>query len=193
MAYSIDPMATDIQNVGQKFGNNVTELRKVYLEGLFAWKGTGMYPDANGTKRFTWGNIKGYRPADAVWYYPFTTLEGVVEKSTGTEPFNAPETLTDLYGRKDFGRWANPAMKDVPVAFLNQCDITGGNSGSPVLNAKGEICGLAFDGNYESMISDWQYDYNLQRCICVDIHYVLFITEKVGKAGFLLDEIGVGK
>jgi hypothetical protein len=152
-----------------------------------------MYPDANGTKRFTWGKIKGYRPADAVWYYPFTSLEGVVEKNTGVEPFNAPDDLVNLYNKKDFGRWVNPAMKDIPVAFLNQCDITGGNSGSPVLNAKGEICGLAFDGNYESMISDWQYDYSLQRCICVDIHYVLFITEKIGKAGFLLDEMGVGK
>jgi hypothetical protein len=193
LAYSIDPMAVDIQNITTKFGNNVTELRKVYLDGLFEWKGTGMYPDANGTKRLTWGKVKGYHPADAVWYYPFTTLEGVVEKNTGTEPFNAPASLVDLYNKKDFGRWVNPALKDVPLAFLNQCDITGGNSGSPVMNAKGEICGLAFDGNYESMISDWQYDYVLQRCINVDIHYVLFITEKVGKAGFLLDEMEIAK
>jgi len=191
MAYSIDPMSIEIQEINQKFGNNVTELRKVYLDGLFEWKGTGMYPDANGTKRFTWGKIKGYKPADAVWYYPFTTLEGVVEKNTGVEPFDCPPALVDLYKKKDFGKWVNPAMKDVPVAYLNQCDITGGNSGSPVLNAKGEICGVAFDGNYESMISDWQYDYALQRCITVDIHYVLFITEKIGKAGFLLEEMGV--
>lgn len=193
MAFSIDPMATEIQKTNNKFGNNVTELRKVYLDGLFEWKGTRMYPDANGTKRLTWGKVKGYRPADAVWYYPFTTLEGVVDKNTGVEPFDAPATLVDLYNKKDFGRWANPAMKDVPVAWLNQCDITGGNSGSPVLNAKGEICGVAFDGNYEALISDWQYDYKLQRCIAVDIHYVLFITEKVGKAGFLLDEMEEAK
>jgi len=193
LAFSIDPMATEIQKTNNKFGNNVTELRKVYLEGLFEWKGTGMYPDANGTKRLTWGKVKGYRPADAVWYYPFTTLEGVVEKNTGVEPFDAPAALVDLYNKKDFGRWVNPAMKDVPVAWLNQCDITGGNSGSPVLNARGEICGVAFDGNYEAMISDWQYDYALQRCIAVDIHYVLFITEKFGKAGFLLDEMEVPK
>jgi hypothetical protein len=193
LAYSIDPMAIEITETNQKFGNNVTELRKVFLDGLFAWKGTAMYPDANSTKRFTWGKIKGYRPADAVWYSPFTTLEGVVEKNTGVEPFNAPAALEDIYKKRDFGGWADPVTKDVPVAFLNQCDITGGNSGSPVLNAKGEICGVAFDGNYESMISDWQYDYALQRCINVDIHYVLFITEKVGKAGFLLKEIGGGK
>jgi len=191
MAFSIDPIATEIQNTNEKFAANVTDIRKVYLDGLYEWKGTNMYPDANGTKRFTWGKVRGYRPADAVWYYPFTTLEGVVEKNTDIEPFNAPAQLADLYNKKDLGKWFNPALKDVPVAFLNQCDITGGNSGSPVLNAKGEICGVAFDGNYESMISDWQYDYALQRCINVDIHYVLFITEKVGKAGFLLDEMGV--
>jgi len=191
LAFSIDPMAIEIQNINEKFADNVTELRRIYLDGLYEWKGKGMYPDANGTKRFTWGKIKGYRPADAVWYYPFTTLEGVVEKNTGNEPFNAPASLVDLYDKKDFGRWVNPAMKDVPLAFLNMCDITGGNSGSPVLNAKGEICGVAFDGNYEAMISDWQYDYELQRCISVDIHYVLFITEKIGNAGFLLDEMGI--
>ena len=191
MAYSIDPMAIEIQESAGKFNVNVTSVRKVYLDGLFEWKGTSMYPDANGTKRFSYGKIKGYKPADAVWYYPFTTLEGMVEKNKDVEPFDAPPALVDLYTKKDFGRWVNPAMKDVPIAFLNQCDITGGNSGSPVMNAKGEICGLAFDGNYESMISDWQYDYALQRCINVDIHYVLFITEKIGKAGFLLEEMGV--
>ena len=193
MAYSVDPMAIEIQNTSQKFTANVTALRKIYLDGLYEWKGTGMYPDANGTKRITWGKVKGYRPADAIWYEPFTTLEGMGEKNTGTEPFNAPSSLVELSNKKDFGRWVNPALKDVPIAFLNQCDITGGNSGSPVMNAKGEICGLAFDGNYESMISDWQYDYALQRCINVDIHYVLFITEKVGKAGFLLDEMDVAR
>ncbi|MCX6285513.1 MAG: S46 family peptidase [Bacteroidetes bacterium] len=193
MAYSIDPVTIEIKETAGKFNVNVTAVRKIYLDGLFEWKGSGMYPDANGTKRFSYGKIKGYKPADAVWYYPFTTLEGMVEKNTGLEPFDAPPALVDLYIKKDFGRWVNPAIKDVPIAFLNQCDITGGNSGSPVMNAKGEICGLAFDGNYESMISDWQYDYELQRCINVDIHYVLFITEKVGKAGFLLEEMGVGK
>ncbi|MCK9423334.1 MAG: S46 family peptidase [Bacteroidales bacterium] len=191
MAFSIDPMAIEIQEINQKFGANVTELRKVYMEGLYDWKGTGMYPDANSTIRFTWGKVKGYKPKDAVWYYPFTTFEGVIEKNTGIEPFDVPKTLTGLYQKRDFGKWADPALKDIPVAFLSQCDITGGNSGSPILNAKGELTGVAFDGNYESMISDWQYDPNLQRCISVDIHYVLFITEKLGKAGFLLDEMGV--
>ncbi|MEI7982133.1 MAG: S46 family peptidase [Bacteroidota bacterium] len=191
MAFSIDPMATEIQETNQRFAANVTELRKVYLDGLYEWKGTGMYPDANGTMRFTWGKVKGYKPKDAIWYEPFTTLEGMIWKNTGIEPFDAPPALTELYKKRDFGKWTDPAMKDVPVAFLSQCDITGGNSGSPILNSKGELTGVVFDGNYESMISDWQYDLNLQRTISVDIHYVLFITEKLGKAGFLLDEMGV--
>ena len=114
-----------------------------------------------------------------------------MDKNTGVEPFDAPAGLVSLEEKKDFGRWKDPELNDVPVAFLNQCDITGGNSGSPVMNSKGEIIGVAFDGNYEAMISDWKYDYTLQRCIAVDIRYVLFITEKFGNAGFLLDEMGL--
>ncbi|MCX6243373.1 MAG: S46 family peptidase [Bacteroidetes bacterium] len=191
MTISIDPMAIEIQKTNRKFGANVTALRKVYLEAIFAWKGTGMYPDANSTIRFTSGNVKGYKPRNAVWYYPLTTLQGVVEKNTGEEPFDAPQGLVDLYQKKDFGRWSDPILKDVPVAFLSQCDITGGNSGSPVMNANGELVGVVFDGNYEAMISDWQYDYNLQRAISVDIRYVLYVTEKFGNAGFILDEMNV--
>jgi len=141
--------------------------------------------------RFTSGNIKGYSPADGVMYSPFTTLKGVIQKNTGEEPFNVPDKLTELYNKKDYGRWEDPNLKDVPVAFTHQCDITGGNSGSPVMNAKGELIGLAFDGNYEAMISDWQYDYDLQRVISVDIRYVLFVTEKFSNAGFILNEMGL--
>ena len=191
LAMSIFPMSEEINNRSEIFAANVTSLRKDYIDALYEWKGTTMYPDANSTIRFTWGPVKGYKPRDAVWYYPLTSLRGVLEKNTGEEPFNAPEELTTLEEKRDFGQWSDPELNDIPVAFLNQCDITGGNSGSPVMNAKGEIIGVAFDGNYEAMISDWQYDYDLQRCIAVDIRYVMFITEKFGNAGFLLDEMGV--
>ena len=191
LAAAIYPMSEEITDITRSFGANVTALRKDYLEALYEWKGSALYPDASGTIRFTWGPVKGYKPADAVWYYPFTTLQGVIDKNTGEEPFDAPARLVKLAESKDFGRWVDPDLNDVPVAFLNQCDITGGNSGSPVMNAKGEIIGIAFDGNWEAMTSNWQYDYALQRCIVVDFRYVLFITEKYGKAGFLLQEMGV--
>lgn len=193
MAASLYPENEEIRINSQNFSDNVTYLRKFYIEALYEWKGEGLYPDANGTIRFTCGNVKGYAPADAVWYYPFTTLKGVIAKNTGEEPFNAPQDLINLYNNKDFGKWLSPTVKDVPVAFTHLGDITGGNSGSPVMNAKGELIGLAFDGNYEAMISDWQCDFDLQRVISVDIHYILFITEKFAKAGFLLDEMGVNK
>lgn len=191
MEIGLYPVTDEMQKTSQTFSSNVTDIRKQYLDALYEWKGKTLYPDANSTIRFTSGQVKGYQPRNAVWYYPLTTLQGVVEKNTGIEPFNAPAELVDLYKKRDFGKWMDPGLKDVPVAFLNQCDITGGNSGSPVMNAKGELVGVVFDGNYEALISDWQYDFNLQRAISVDIRYVLFVTEKFGKAGFILDEIGV--
>lgn len=191
LAADLYPLNQEVTKINLNFNAQVQPLRKVYLDGVYEWKGSTMYPDANSTMRFTYGNVKGYKPADAVWYSPFTTLKGVVEKNTNEEPFNAPQALVDLYNKKDFGKWVDPELKDVPVAFTHQCDITGGNSGSPVLNAKGELIGLAFDGNYEAMIGDWQFDYDIQRTISVDIRYILFITEKFAGAKFLLKEMGV--
>lgn len=189
MAVRLYPMGQEIQKTNELFAANVTEIRKEYLDALFAWKGKGLYPDANGTIRFTSGRIKGYKPRNAVWYDPLTSLRGVIEKNTGVEPFNAPEKLVELYRQKDFGNWADPVLKDVPVAFLSTCDITGGNSGSPVMNARGELTGVVFDGNYEALISDWQYDADLQRAISCDIRYILYIAQKFGNAGFLVDEM----
>jgi hypothetical protein len=189
MAIRLYPMGQEIQKTNEVFAANVTDIRKEYLDALFAWKGKSLYPDANSTIRFTSGRVKGYKPRNAVWYDPFTSLAGVVEKNTGIEPFDAPVKLVEMYKKHDFGNWMDPVLKDVPVAFLNMCDITGGNSGSPVMNAKGELIGVVFDGNYEAMISDWQYDADLQRAISCDIRYVLYITQKFGDAGFLVDEM----
>jgi hypothetical protein len=175
----------------QVWNAKINELRKQYIDALYAWKGQNLYPDANGTMRFTYGKVKGYRPADAVWYEPFTTLKGVVDKNTGVEPFDNPPKLAELYKAKDFGRWIDPELKDVPVCFLNTCDITGGNSGSAVMNSKGKLIGLAFDGNYEAMTSDWLYNSTVQRTIVVDIRYILFITEKFAGANYLLKEMGL--
>lgn len=174
-----------------RFAAHIVELRRRYLDALYSWQGQKLYPDANGTLRFTYGHVAGYSPRDAVSYLPFTRLSGVIAKDTGKDPFVVPEELKALHEKRDFGRWVDPELKDVPVAFTHCCDITGGNSGSPVLNAQGEMVGVAFDGNYEGMISDWQYDYALQRAISVDIRYVLFIVEKMAGADHILRELGL--
>jgi hypothetical protein len=191
MAANIYDELDAVEKKYETFGSHITELRKQYLNALYDWKGLGLYPDANGTIRFSYGPVRGYKPADAVTYKPFTTLKGVVEKNTGEDPFAMPEALGKLQAERDFGRWMDPNLKDVPVAFTHMCDITGGNSGSAVMNGNGELIGLAFDGNFEAMTGDWQYDYDIQRSISVDIRYVLFVTEKFAGADFILKEMGV--
>ena len=116
---------------------------------MLDWKKGTPYPDANLTLRFTYGEVKGYRPRDAVTYDHLTSLTGVIEKDTGREPFDVPAKLKDLHARKDYGGYADPRLKDMPVDLLATTDITGGNSGSALLNGRGEIMGLVFDGNYE--------------------------------------------
>jgi hypothetical protein len=180
-----------LKKKNETFNANVTELRKEYIDALYAWKGAGLYPDANATIRFSYGSVKGYSPRDAVDYKPFTTIKGMLEKDTGQEPFDMPEGLKTLYKERDFGRWAHPRLKDVPIAFTHTVDSTGGNSGSPILNAKGELVGILFDGNYEAMTCDWQYDPEIQRSISVDIRFVMFVTEKLAGAQHILKEMEV--
>ena len=166
--------------------------RTAYTAGLMEWKkGEPSYPDANFTMRLTYGSVKSYSPADAVLYRYYTTLDGVMEKEDPDNwEFVVPAKLKELWETGDFGEYAMTDGK-MPVAFLTDNDITGGNSGSPVLNADGELIGLAFDGNWESMSSDVMFEPELQRCICVDIRYVLFIMDKFGGAGYLLDEMDI--
>lgn len=168
--------------------------RKAYTAGLLEWKkGEPSYPDANFTMRLTYGHVKGYSPKDAVIYKYYTTLDGVMEKEDPDNwEFVVPEKLKELWKNNDFGQYAMADGK-MPVAFLSNNDITGGNSGSPVLNADGQLIGLAFDGNWESMSSDIMFEPDLQRCINVDIRYVLFILDKFGGAGYLLDEMTIVK
>lgn len=167
----------------------LSSLMPVYLEGIEAWKKSALYPDANGTLRLNFGKVKGYFPRDAVWYNYLTSLTGVAEKHTGEDPFDAPEKLLAVYRKKDFGSYVDKKINDVPVNFLTTNDSTGGNSGSPVLNGKGELIGLLFDGNYEALYSDYYFDPELTRTISVDIRYVLFIAEKVDKASNVLKEL----
>ncbi len=191
MGKSLYAEKEELRKRNEKFNANITELRKQYISALSKWKGETIYSDANRTIRFTYGNVEGYSPKDAVYYAPFTTFKGIVEKDTGKSPFDMPKALRQLYEKKDFGKWKDPILNDVPVDFLHKCDITGGNSGSPVLNANGELIGIAFDGNWEAMNSDWEFNEAKQRTISVDVRYVMFITEKLGKADRILKEVGL--
>jgi hypothetical protein len=180
----------------QDFNRDINgQLKKIdpcYIEMIKASGRGGTYPDANGTIRFSYGNVVGYKPRDAVYYAPFTTLSGVIEKDTGGQPFEVPAKLKELHKAKDLGRYASADLNnDVAVAFLSSTDSTGGNSGSPVMNAKGEMVGILFDGNYEALTSDFLFQPELTRSISVDIRYVLFITDKFAGAKHILEEMGI--
>ena len=168
--------------------------QKLYIAGILEMKaGKAIYPDANSTMRLTYGKVLNYSPKDGVIYDYVTTLDGVMQKEDPKNwEFVVPAKLKALYNAKDFGHYA---MKDgrMPVGFLTNNDITGGNSGSPVMNRKGELIGTAFDGNWESMSSDIIFEPSLQRCISVDIRYTLFIMDKFGGAGYLLNEMKISK
>ena len=172
----------------------LADARKLYTAGLLEWrKKEPSYPDANFTMRLTYGTVGGYSPKDAVIYRYYTTLDGVMEKEDPDNwEFVVPARLKELWKNQDFGRYAMADGK-MPVAFLSNNDITGGNSGSPIMNSRGELIGLAFDGNWESMSSDVMFEPDLQRCINVDIRYVLFIVEKFGGAKWLVDEMKIVK
>lgn len=187
---SSDVMAPFAARVA-KFNSSIIKLRPQYVEALLAMRKTPYYPDANFTLRFTYGEIKGYRPRDAVFYDYQTSFSGVIAKDTGEDPFDLPEGLKELYKKKDFGGYVDPRLNDVPVAFLSTTDITGGNSGSPVLNGRGEIIGLAFDGNYEGLGGDYAFEESLNRTLAVDIRYVLFVTDKFAGASYLFNEMQI--
>ena len=147
------------------------------------------YPNANSTMRMTYGNVKSYDAKDAVIYDFHTTMEGLIAKMDNDDPeFVVPDKLVELYENKDYGQYANEDGS-LSVCFISNNDITGGNSGSPVINGKGELIGLAFDGNWEAMSGDIAFEPNLQRTISVDIRYVLFIVDKFAGATHLIDEM----
>lgn len=174
---------------------NIEENERLYEAGLKEWsidKQQPMYPDANFTMRLTYGQILGYEPADAASYRFYTTTKGILEKEDPKNPeFVVPEKLKEAIEKGDYGRYIDRRTGDMHVAFISDNDITGGNSGSPVFNDKGEVIGLAFDGNWEAMSGDIIFEPNLQRCINVDIRYVLFVMDKVGGAERLIKELGL--
>ena len=192
-------MQVIMKHYGDLYGSEEDEAKyaaatKHFTGALLEWqKGQAMYPDANSTMRLTYGHVLPYSPKDALKYEYFTTTNGLLEKEDPTNPeFILPAGIKELVLARDWGRWAD---KDgsLHTCFLTNNDITGGNSGSPVLDAKGNLIGLAFDGNWESMSSDVMFEPALQRCICVDIRYVLWLVEKYGKADNIIAELTYAK
>ena len=170
----------------QKARSKVMQARLAYA----ASQGKTMYPDANGSLRFTYGKVTGKAVDGQIWT-PFTTAEGIVAKHTGRGEFNAPAKMVDLIKAKDYGRYVAPELGTLPVDYLSTVDITNGNSGSSTLNARGEFVGLAFDGTIEGVVSDWMYDPKINRTIHVDSRFMLWTMEKVDGADRLLAEMGV--
>ncbi|MBR1765770.1 MAG: S46 family peptidase [Bacteroidales bacterium] len=150
-----------------------------------------MSPDANSTIRLTYGNVMSYDPKDGVSYHYYTTMKGVIEKEDPeNSEFNVPQRLKELYAKKDFGPYSNK-KGEMPTCFITNNDITGGNSGSPVINAKGQLIGLAFDGNSEAMSGDIDFEENLQRCICLDSRYMLWVIDVFAGAKNLIEEMDI--
>lgn len=176
-------------------GDDLERGQRDFTDGILqinAKTGVLQSPDANSTIRLTYGNIKAYGPRDAVSYNYYTTLKGVMEKEQPSGEFAVPQHLKDLYNAKDFGQYANP-KGELPTCFITNNDITGGNSGSPVLDAQGNLIGLAFDGNSEAMSGDIDFEENLQRCICLDTRYMLWVIDKFAGAHNLIEEMDIVK
>ena len=177
----------------EELGGKLQQAYASYMKAKIAYmqsKGQAVYPDANSTLRVTFGKIAGRdHGADGTTWTPFTTVEGVAAKATGTGEFNAPKAQLAAIKAKDYGKYADPKLKTVPVAFLATLDITGGNSGSAALNAKGEWIGLAFDGTLDSIISDWDFNKANTRDIQVDLRYILWNMKHVDHADNLLKEM----
>lgn len=199
-ALTADPIASAARSIYQKYQflkdlcfngyDKLYEGMRLFVAGQMEMQPDKLFsPDANSTMRLTYGTIGGYKPADAVTYDFKTMLDGVMEKEdTAVREFNVPAKLKEIYNKKDYGRYGNPDGS-LNVCFTTNNDITGGNSGSPVMNAKGELIGLAFDGNWESMSGDIAFEQQLQKCIAVDIRYVLLIIDKYFGAQNLIDEM----
>jgi len=191
-ATSVNEVRSALQKDLEGYSADLAKGQRLYMAGVMEYQpDKTQYPDANFTMRLTYGKVLDYYPYDAVHYNWHTTLDGVMEKyKPGDYEFDVPKRLTDLHAKKEYGRYAAPEGH-LPVCFITNNDITGGNSGSPVINGNGELIGLAFDGNWEAMTGDIAFEPDLQRCISVDIRYVLWVMDIYSGAGYLLNEMDI--
>jgi len=194
LAVKLHDVAIALENRRKEINGNLERIIPQYMTAVIAWKksqGKPVYPDANSTLRVTYGTVAPYSARDGVVKGPFTNVDGVVEKHTGKDPFIAPKELLDAVKEKRFGAFKDPVLGTVPVNFLSSADTTGGNSGSAVMNKRGELVGLNFDSTYESITKDWYFDSAITRAIHVDIRYMLWVMKEVDHADQLLKEMTV--
>ena len=194
LAVALYDYGIDLEQQSEERAGRALVLRPAYMQAITQWQrsqGIATYPDANSTLRVTYGKVLGGSPRDGMAYLPFTTLEGILEKDTGEDPFNAPaKQLTEIRAG-DYGDYALDSIGSVPVNFLSDLDSTGGNSGSATLNSRAELVGLLFDGTFESVNSDWYFDPRTTRTIHVDTRYMLWVMDKVDGAQALIEEMDV--
>jgi hypothetical protein len=191
LAAALSPMQLANEKQEREIGGAMSRIRPLYMNALRGMTGGKLYPDANSTLRVTYGVVKGYNPRDGVVYVPQTTVSGIMQKNTGSGEFDAPKAELQAIAAKKFDGYVDSQIGEVPVNFLSDVDTTGGNSGSPTLNARGELCGLLFDGTYESLGSDFVVDPDITRSIHVDAVYMLWVMDAVDGAQNLLQEMGL--
>jgi hypothetical protein len=194
LAVRLQDTGMALENHRKEVDGNLERVIPQYMEAVIAWKksqGKPVYPDANSTLRVTYGTVAPYTPRDGLIKGPFSTVEGIVQKATNKEPFNAPANLLQAIREKRYGVFKDPVLGTVPVNFLSSADTTGGNSGSAVMNKRGELVGLNFDSTYESITKDWYFDPVITRAIHVDIRYMLWVMKEVDHADNLLKEMTI--
>ena len=194
LALQLQPALLRIDDERKSREGDLLRLRPAYMDALIAYRekqGRAVYPDANATLRVSYGKVTPLKARDAVTYEPLTTMAGIVEKNTGAVPFDAPKPLLDAIAKSDYEGYADAKSGAMPVDFLSNLDTTGGNSGSPVLNARGELVGLNFDSNWEAVSASWMFDPRYKRAIHVDLRYMRWLMDKVYPAPQLLKEMGV--
>nr|WP_312434496.1 S46 family peptidase [Janthinobacterium sp.] len=194
LAIRLQPVAASLEDRRKEIDGNLERVIPQYMQAVIAWKqsqGKPVYPDANSTLRVTYGTVSPYSPRDGLSKGPFTTVEGIVEKVTGKAPFEAPQGLLDAVKEQRYGQFRDPVLGTVPVNFLTSADTTGGNSGSAVMNKRGELIGLNFDSTYESITKDWYFDTAITRAIHLDIRYMLWVMKEVDHADNLLAEMTI--
>ena len=194
LAAKLYQIGDQLEKNRKEIDGNLERIIPRYMQAVIDWKksqGKPVYADANSTLRVTFGTVAPYSPRDGISKGPFTTVDGIVEKSTNAAPFITPPALLDAVKNKRFGVFRDNALGTVPVNFLSSADTSGGNSGSAVMNKRGELVGLNFDSTYESVTKDWYFDSNITRAIHVDIRYMLWVMKEIDHADNLLKEMTI--